>query len=296
MTARGPDLPQPTFARELEQLSTSAVALWLAAALPSGPTLLWACEPEIAHVLTQDRGREIVLLEPREDQAEVAMRHGAGGLRVLHVPWGASGPDVSDLGMWDFSAAVVRDGLGSFDEVLSPVLDLLLPGGAVAVVTEPRHSAAVVDALARRGRYSSAVEVDVAACAHISPGGPAPAQVRIVGDANHRDAHHLIVMSRDDLVDLPNVLLVGAEQGLPAWSSGLDQMSETLIELDRLVDAKHAARVAGLEAALAAADARLHEAQRALDDRTAALEAVHRSTSWRITRPLRLAKDLMDRQ
>jgi hypothetical protein len=38
--------------------------------------------------------------------------------------------------MRDFSAAVVRHGSGPLEEVLSHVLDLLLPGSAVAVLTD----------------------------------------------------------------------------------------------------------------------------------------------------------------
>lgn len=295
MTVRGPDVPQPTLARELEQLSASALALWLAEALPSGPTLLWACGPEIGHLLAQDQCREVVLLEPREAEAEVAMRRGAGGLRVLHVPVRGAAPDLSDLGMRDFSAAVVVDGPGPVDGVVASILDLLLPDGLLVVVCDPQRAAAVTSALEGRGRASAVAAVDLAACARVSPGGSTPDDVRFVGDASRRDAHHLVVVSGGSQIELPSVLLVGAEQGLPLRARDLDQMSETIVALDRVVDQEHAARLAGLEAALADTQHQLVEARRALDDRTAALAAVHRSTSWRVTRPIRLMKDLLDR-
>jgi hypothetical protein len=299
VTTSGPDLPQPTFARELDELAASGLSLWLAAALPTGPTVLWACDRHLAVTLAQDRQRELLLLEPREAAAAAGIRHGSPGLQVRHAPLAGPAPDLSDLGMGDFAAAVLdltapADEVGGASATVPAVAALVAAEAVVIVVTTADGTAPAVDALETLGWTTVVVDAAVAACAHIGL-GDAPHHLRVVGDPSERAPQMRLVVAGRDAGALPSLVVVGSEQGGAAWRSGVDQVSATVTALDAVVDRERAALIAALQAEVARGQVQLAAARQDAAELAAAVDAMHASTSWRLTRPLRMLRDRVGR-
>jgi hypothetical protein len=286
----------PTFVRELDDLAASHLAVWLAAVLPPGPALLWCCERHVAATLAHEGRRPVVLLEQREGAVAEALRLGVPGVRVVHAP-ASTEIDLTDLEMGGFTGVVVScdrlpDDGGA---VLSQLVALGTDDSVICLVADDGIDPSVVAAL---GRASIALEQVVAACSWIGPGSIPPgeelvARVRQVGDpAGRTPRRHLVVGGPGAGAGAPSVLL-GDDQGLAAWQSGLMQMTETVVRLDHLVGDEHAQRIAALERSLADANERRGDAERTAAALAAHIELIHRSTSWRITQPLRSLRDLV---
>lgn len=284
----------PTFVRELDDLAASHLAVWLAAILPPGPALLWCCERQVAATLAHDGRRPVVLLEQREGAVAEALRLGAPGVRVVNAPAGAA---IVDLEMGGFTGLVVScdrlpDDGGA---VLSQLVALSTDDSVICLVADSGIDPSVVAAL---GRAPSSLEQVVAACSWIGhdsipPGEELVAGVRQVGDpAGRTPRRHLVVAGLDAGTSASSVLL-GDDQGLAAWQSGLTQMTETVVGLDHLVGEQHAQRITSLERSLADAEKGRAAAEQSTAVLAAHIELIHRSTSWRITRPLRSLRDLV---
>jgi hypothetical protein len=284
---RGAPPVEPTFTHELEALAVGHVALWLADLVPAGPILLWACPRDLAVALAQGRRNEVVLLEPREREAAEGIRRGAAGLRVVHTPLAGGRPDTSDLGLIGFTAVVASlQPDGDVDGVLGALLALAAEDSALVVLAPLGASAEVVEALDRLGRDGSVVEHRIAACSFISGADTDTARIERVGaDHGRRAAPELVVSGLPGGHPEASVC-IGAEQGLRAWLDGVDELAATVTALDDIVTTAHRDRVAELEAQVTDREARLRGAEEAL-------ALLHRSTSWRITRPIRVLRDAL---
>jgi hypothetical protein len=267
----------------------------LAAALPPGPTVLWACDRDLAITLAQDRARELLLLEPREAEASAGIRHGSSGLQVRHTPLAGSAPDLSDVGMTGFAAAVIDlrapgDAAGEPGSTVRAVAELVAQEALVVVVAQPEGALLVVDALGALGWATVVIDGALATCSHIGP-ADAPPEVRFVGEPSGRVPQVRLVVAGREASALPRLVVIGSEQGRSTWQRGVDQLSATVTALDAVVDRARAERIASLEAEVAHCRSELADTRRSAAELAAALDAVHTSTSWRVTRPLRSLKD-----
>ncbi|MGH9084683.1 MAG: hypothetical protein ACRDYW_04470 [Acidimicrobiales bacterium] len=284
----------PTFARELDDLGNGHLALWLADAMPSGPSLLWGFGRDLAVPLAGDRRRAVVLLTDDEQIAAATIRHGAPGLRVAHVRSESHVPDVSDLDLAGFASIVVNARADEpIDALLSTLLGMGAPGCSVCVLAPPASVGEVVRALHALGREVEVLDHEVAACSQITPPSAPDSRAtlrQLGGGAGRVPDRHLVTAGIG--VATPSVL-VGEAQGLAPWKAGVEQMADTVTALDAHVDRATATRVEALEAELGDLRARLETAEGAARDAAQALEAVQRSTSWKVTAPLRSLTSLV---
>jgi hypothetical protein len=179
--------------------------------------------------------------------------------------------------------------------MLSQLVALGTDDSVICLVADDGIDPSVVAAL---GRAPIALDQVVAACSWIGHDSVPPsedlvASVRQVGDpAARTPRRHLVVGGPGAAPGVSSVLL-GDDQGLAVWQSGLTQMTDTVVRLDHLVGDQHAQRIAELERSLADANERRADAERSAATLAAHIELIHRSTSWRITQPLRSLRDLV---
>lgn len=289
--------PIATFTQELEDLAAGHIALWLAGVLPMGPALLWRGGRHLAGVLAQHMMRDVILLEPEEGATAEAIRHGTPGVRVVHAPLAKDTPDLSDLGMQGFRTLVMRPEPGELPALLTALLPLTTDDSAVCIVTTPPEGAAHADALAAVGRPAIVLRQLVTASSFISV-TDADAEVTVdhLGEEPPRvHARRELVLAGAEHCSLRSSVLLGEEHGVESWRAGIDQMVETVTALDRLVLREHAMRVDTLEAELAVAEQRRRDADQTVVALSNHIELIHRSTSWRVTRPLRWFKEMTTR-
>lgn len=284
------EVDTPTFARELAELMASHRALWLAEALPAGPLLLWAAGRTLAATLCADPRRTVVLLEPSEAAAAAAMRQGAPGLRTVHVADGhAAASDLEEMGLSGFVGAVVVPGSpAELDAVLPLLAQRCLPDSAICIVIAPDDAERAAQALREIGRTDAAtLHQRSTACSHIERAlGSARSTLREARSAGDPEVALVASGLRTGAGDAGDVLL-GHDVGVSAWRTGVDQMAATVALLDQVVDERNTSRLRELEGALALAQQRSADAQRSAEEWEAQVDLLHRSTSWRLTAPLR---------
>ncbi|MGQ0832704.1 MAG: hypothetical protein ACT4OV_13610 [Microthrixaceae bacterium] len=292
-------IERPTFARELDALAEAHRAAWLASVLPAGPALTWSVGRAIAAALCTDGSRGVVALEPLEAVAADVMRRGSAGLRVLHAAGPRpSVPDLAGLGLTGFRSIVVAADDALELAIVLPQLVAAAEAGCTVCVIDPPDPDAAVEMLADNGLEGAVVHVQrVLAASHIAPRAQSPAPATVDGDVRDIEAERVLVTCGIAQAerDASSVRL-GHPTGTTSWRTGVDQMAASLARIDRTVGDLHAARVVELEAALDVAQHRNDLAQQETAAWAERVELLRRSTSWRVTAPLRRVTDLLRRR
>lgn len=282
-----------TFARELEDLAQSHRAVWLAAVLPSGPTLVWSGGRALSATLSADPRRPVVLIEPSEADAAAAMGRGAPGLRVVHAPGGSRAlPDLPALGLAQFAALVIlaRDE-DELRHLVPSLLTLGMDGCALCIVAgvdlEPAIRE-VVGALAgpivvHRQRVVAASQID-------HPGaGSFRDEVRQLGVSSEPQA----VLVTVGLDSAGSSVLLGHDLAASIGGAASAQVVSSAAALDEAADRLHQARVHELEIAVERARVANERARSTIENLTQQIELLHASHSWRATAPLRRITGLL---
>lgn len=283
------------FSAELDDLAHTHLATWLAEVLPTGPCLVWAGGPSLASVLTAAGDRTVLLVEPTTARAEHASRHPSPGVRAQPAPSGSltRSNDLPGRGSYA-SAVVVLTAAGDAHEVVTSIAGHLASGAAIAVRAAPGTGADVLATLEGLGWEATVVhqEIRSASCLALQnhdltrPSAPA----RGLPGIEPRTIEADIVLA--GAVATPSVLL-GGDATPERWWHGREDLITHLRDLDQQMLTDDMRRIHELEVALSAT--------RASADQQAALsaqriEALLKSTSWRMTAPVRRISEALRRR
>ncbi len=240
---------------------------------------MWAGGVVLSEVLTTDRRRAVLLVEPDPAVREEATRRGRPGVTVS----GADGLAALER----VESAVLID-LGEGDPPpLTDLLDGPLRDAAIAVVVRPARADDTLAALAARPRPATAHPLHVRLASVIGPdddGATAAAQL----GGSQADPLAVVVLSGAE--GQPSTL-VGRDAGSARWWSDEARVRHAIREADQLVQDEDALRLRDLPLQLADAEQRLHDREVHIDGLQRRIDDLEASTSWRVTRPLRWGAD-----
>ncbi len=268
--------PPSTLAAEGRELAQAHLARWLDELLPPGPCLVWAGGVTLAAVLAADRRRTVLLVEPRTADVEEATRQARAGVMVRGADAIADGRR--------FASAVIMAGTdaGSESALWSSVVD-----AAVAVVSDARSAEAVAARLEAVGRRSIVVRQHIRLSSTLDSDGVADYVDRLPG-TGAEEAATVIVLAG---VEARPSVLIGPDAGPSRWGAELDDLRQSIRQVDEELHADHVVRINELEAKVSEAGVRY----RALETHAVGLQQriddLEGSTSWRLTTPLRWVAD-----